>query len=147
MPGQQTGHRVNPSGRTLTILVVEDDDAVAELLRTVLNRVRGWGATVVHDAAAAAEVFQHVEVEVLVVDVNLPGISGPELLEHLRRDPHWREPPVLLMSGRPDQPLVEQALERAHQRHEPLRFLAKPFDVDQLVDEVAAAARQLRRTA
>ena len=54
-------------GRTLTILVVEDDEAVAELIRTVLNRVSGWGATVVHDAAAASEVFRHVEIEVLVL--------------------------------------------------------------------------------
>ena len=42
-------------GSTLTILVVEDDHAVAELMRSVLNRVPGWGATVVHDAAAARE--------------------------------------------------------------------------------------------
>ena len=131
-----------PGGRTLTILVVEDDVAVAELLRTLLNRERGWGATVVHDAAAAAEVFKHVEVEVLVVDVNLPGISGPELLEHLRRDRHWREPPVILMSAHPDQPLVDQALARADQWGETVRFLAKPFDVDELVDAVARAVER-----
>src|SRR5687768_12974467 len=95
---------------TLTILVVEDDVAVAELLRALLNRVPGWGATVVHDAAAAAEVFKHIAVEVLVVDVNLPGISGPDLLEHLRLDPHWHEPPVILMSAHPDQPAVDRAL-------------------------------------
>lgn len=68
----------SPGGATRTILVVEDDVAVAELVRMVLNRVSGWGATVVHDAAAAREVFRHVLVEVLLVDVNLPGISGLE---------------------------------------------------------------------
>jgi CheY-like chemotaxis protein len=125
--------------------VVEDDLAVAELLRTVLNRVPGWGATVVHDAAAAAEVFKHVEVEVLVVDVNLPGLSGPALLDHLRRDPHWREPPVILMSAEPDQPAVADAIANATKRGEPLRFLAKPFDVDVLVDEVAEAVREVGR--
>src|ERR671914_1702984 len=114
------------ASKTLTILVVEDDPAVAELLRTLLNREPGWGATVVHDAAAAAEVFKHVEVEMLVVDVNLPGISGPELLEHLRRDPHWREPPVILLSAEPDQPLVREAIARAKVHGERVRFLAKP---------------------
>ena len=69
---------------TLSILVVEDDEAVAELIRAVLNDVSGWGATVVHNAAAARAVFQHVRIEVLVLDVNLPGISGLELLELLR---------------------------------------------------------------
>ena len=76
-------------GRTLSILVVEDDEAVAELIRTILNDVAGWGTTVVHDASAAREVLRHVRIEVLVVDVNLQGISGLELLVLLRQDPHW----------------------------------------------------------
>jgi hypothetical protein len=52
-------------GKTLSILVVEDDEAAAELIRTILNNVVGWGATVVHDAAAARAVFHHVQIEVL----------------------------------------------------------------------------------
>ena len=123
------------AGRTLTILVVEDDQAVAELLRSLLNRVPGWGATVVHDAAAAREVFQHIQVEALVLDVNLPGISGLELLALLRADRRWRDPPVLLLSADPGQPAVQQALARG----DVAQFLAKPFDVDTLVDCVRRA--------
>src|SRR4051812_39114708 len=122
-------------GETLSILVVEDDVAVAELIRTVLNDVTGWGATIVHDAAAAREVFRHVMLEVLIVDVNLPGISGLELLELLRKDPHWDEPPVLLMSGRPDQAGIVTAMRDGLVT----AFLAKPFDVEDLVAEVRKA--------
>ena len=121
-------------GPTLSILVVEDDDAVAELLRTLLNQVPGWGTTVVHDAAAGREVFRHVRIEVLVLDVNLPGISGLELLDVLRRDPTWDEPPVILMSADPDQPALRAAL-----RGGVVRFIPKPFDVDRLVEEIDAA--------
>lgn len=120
---------------TLTILVVEDDHAVAELMRSVLNRVPGWGATVVHDAAAAREVFRHVSVEALVLDVHLPGISGLELLELLRHDPNWHDPPVILMSAHSGQPEVQAVIDRG----EALRFLAKPFDVDELVAVVRSA--------
>src|SRR5215216_5445439 len=119
-------------GETLSILVVEDDVAVAELIRTVLNDVTGWGATVVHDAAAAREVFRHVRIEVLIVDVNLPGISGLELLELLRKDPHWDEPPVLLMSAQPEQVGIAGAMREGLVT----KFLRKPFDVDQLVQDV-----------
>jgi DNA-binding response OmpR family regulator len=122
-------------GETLSILVVEDDVAVAELIRTVLNDVSGWGATIVHDAAAAREVFRHVHIEVLVVDVNLPGISGLELLELLRKDPHWDEPPVLLMSAQPEQVGVAAAVREGLVT----KFLRKPFDVDELVREVHEA--------
>jgi DNA-binding response OmpR family regulator len=139
-PGEH-GDNGGGYGQTLTILVVEDDEAVADLVRTVLNRVPGWGATVVHDAAAASEVFRHVRVEVLVLDVNLPGISGLELLELLRRNPNWREPPVILMSARPDQPAVQTTLVKGAT----MRFIAKPFDVDELVAAVHAAAAALRQ--
>ncbi len=123
-------------GQTLSILVVEDDVATAELLRVLLNDVSGWGATVVHDAAAAKEVFRHVRVEVLVLDVNLPGISGIELLGLLRNDPHWNEPPIVLMSANPGQPDVAGALREGAVT----TFLKKPFDVDQLVAEIRVAA-------
>ena len=122
-------------GETLSILVVEDDVAVAELIRTVLNDVPGWGATIVHDASAAREVFRHVHIEVLVVDVNLPGVSGLELLELLRNDPHWDEPPVLLMSGHPEQAGIATAVRDGLVT----TFLAKPFDVEHLVAEVHKA--------
>lgn len=122
-------------GQTLSILVVEDDEAVAELIRTVLNDVPGWGVTVVHDASAAREVFRHVRIEMLVVDVNLPGVSGLELLALLRHDPDWNEPPTILMSADADQAGIEAALRDGLARP----FLRKPFDIDQLVREIQAA--------
>ena len=124
-------------GATVTILVVDDDQAVAELLRELLNDVPGWGATVVHDAAAARAVFHHVRVEVLVLDVNLGGISGRELLELLRSDEAWHDPPIIFISAIPDQPEVQAAVSDG------IRLITKPFDVDELVQAVkdAVAAR------
>jgi len=121
---------------TLSILVVEDDQAVAELFRTILNDVPGWGATIVHDATAASAVFRHVQIDLLVVDVNLPGISGLELLTVLRREPRWHEPPIVLLSADAAQAGITAAV------HDGLvtTFLQKPFDVDRLVHEIGVAA-------
>ena len=131
-------------GETLSILVVKDDIAVAELIRTVLNDVSGWGATIVHDASAAREVFRHVRIEVLIVDVNLPGISGLELLELLHKDPHWDEVPVLLMSAHPDQVRIATAMREGLVT----KVIHKPFDVEVLVAEVhKAVATPSRGTA
>jgi len=62
-----------------------------------------------------------------------------ELLELLRHDPHWDEPRVLLMSAHPGQAGIAGAVRDGSVA----AFLAKPFDVDQLVVEVrrAVAAR------
>ena len=122
-------------GQTLSILVVEDDEAVAELIRTVLNDVAGWGVTVVDDASAAREVFRHVLIEMLVVDVNLPGISGLELLVLLRQDPDWNEPPIILMSADANQVAVTNALREGLVT----AFVRKPFDVDDLVHQIELA--------
>jgi CheY-like chemotaxis protein len=122
-------------GQTLSILVVEDDEAAAELIRAVLNDVAGWGATVVHNAAAAREVFRHVQIELLVIDVNLPGISGLELLALLRQDPHWHEPPIILMSADANQAAITDALREGFVT----AFLRKPFDVDELVHDIELA--------
>jgi len=122
-------------GPTLSILVVEDDLAVAELLRAVLNRVPGWGTTVVQDAAAAKEIIRHVQIEALVLDVNLPGISGPELLAMLQEDPAWRHPPVVLVSSDIEQPGVQEAVRDGWA----VAALQKPFDIDELVRNIERA--------
>src|SRR5215210_1010644 len=79
------------SGSTVSILVVEDDHAVAELLRETFHDIAGWAATIAHDAAAARQVFEQVTIDVLLLDVNLPGISGavhPQAVRPRRRGRH-----------------------------------------------------------
>ena len=73
-----------------------------------------------------------------MVDVNLPDTSGPRLLEHLDRDFGRRRPPAILMSAAGMQPEVEQALHQGSVE----RFIAKPFDLDELIKTVASYARR-----
>jgi DNA-binding response OmpR family regulator len=54
---------------------VEDDEHVGELIATVLNEIPGRAAMVVTDAAAAVAMVQQVEIKVVVLDINLPGIT------------------------------------------------------------------------
>ena len=127
---------VSTTSAITTILVVEDDPSVAELVRAVLNDVPGWGAIVAYDARAAISLLEHVPADVLVVDVNLPGISGIEMLAQLRRDARWHNPPVILMSANVPEQVADQVLGRDGY----VQFLAKPFDIDDLIDAVDAAA-------
>ncbi|MCC7106748.1 MAG: response regulator [Chloroflexi bacterium] len=127
---------------TLSILVVEDDQPTAELLRIVFNDVPGWGATVVHEPIGAQEVFRHVRLDVLVLDVNLPGMSGLELLATLRQDPRWRESPVILISAAHNQAGILDAVECG----QAARFVPKPFDICDLLDAVTSEVARARRT-
>jgi len=122
--------------RTLTIMVVEDDRAVAELLRRTINGRPGWGSIVVNNARGAREILRYVPVDLLVVDVNLPDLSGPRMLEQLDRE-FARRPPAILMSSAGLQPEVEQALDLGRAE----RFIAKPFDLDELIGALRATAQ------
>jgi two-component system chemotaxis response regulator CheY len=120
---------------TMPILVVEDDEHVGELIATVLNEIPGSAATVVTEASAAVATVQQVEIKVVVLDINLAGITGLELLPMLRADPAWRDPPVILMSANEHQPGLREALAEGLAA----AFLAKPLDLDVLIETVRRA--------
>lgn len=126
---------------THSVLVVEDDQAVAELLRTLLGDECGWSVTVAHSAAAARAAFRRTSPEVLVLDINLPDGNGLQLLEGLRREPQWHAPAVVLISAVTWQPGIQRAISSG------ARFIAKPFDVDDLVEAVEAGIAQYDGTA
>ena len=76
----------------------------------------------------------------LVLDVNLPGVSGLELLDLLHSDPYWNKPPIILMSANPEQAGIREAVRDGSAT----TFLRKPFDVDQLIQEIQKACSKLR---
>jgi CheY-like chemotaxis protein len=120
---------------TVSILVVEDDPGIAALLLYLLNAVDGWGATVACNASAARSTFQQVPIDVLVMDVGLPGISGLELLELLREDDGWHDQPVVIFSGQAQQSEVQEAV-RAGWVTE---ALTKPKDINRLIRVIEEA--------
>lgn len=121
-----------------TIVVVEDDELVAALVRAVLDTVAHWRVILAYDAGAALELLQHLPVDIMIVDVNLPGMSGIEMLAAIR-DRGEREPTsVIVMSANVTRQRVEEALGSAGVT----QFLSKPFDIDDLVAAVQRAEMQ-----
>lgn len=132
--GDHVAQAPSDTGPTVAILVVEDDPAVGELISTILKDVPGWTATVAPDAASARAAFQQVEIRVLVLDINLPGITGLELLEMLREEPAWHDPSVILMSANEHQPGIREALDAGTVA----TFLTKPLNLDDLIATISA---------
>jgi DNA-binding response OmpR family regulator len=114
------------------ILVVEDDQATRTLLRDTLSEVEGWVVTVVEDGAKALEALNTVQPHLIVLDVNMPGLDGFEVYRLLRERAGLEEVPVLFVTAAPPASMDDMT-----GRH---RYLAKPFDVDDLI---AAAAEML----
>jgi two-component system response regulator FixJ len=114
---------------TPTVAVIEDDEGVRESLQQLLRSAD-------YDAlsfASAEDYWRHPgggEITCLIVDVNLPGMSGVELAQRLsaRRSTI----PIILITARDDPPTLE-LLRRAG----PIPFLRKPFSDEQLFTEIA----------
>jgi two-component system, LuxR family, response regulator FixJ len=94
---------INPS---LTIAVVEDDAGVRTALEQLL-RSAGFQAMTFESAEAFLARSDAHAVDCLIADINLPGISGVELVKGLRTDGHRL--PAVLITGRRDAATTELA--------------------------------------
>jgi DNA-binding response OmpR family regulator len=108
------------------VLVIEDDPPVRALLDDVLQD-EGYAVMTVHDGAAALRVLESVQVDLITLDLDLPGLTGDELLHMLERR-KLRVPPVIMMTGGTPVPRAVKQLAD--------RVLDKPFDIDDLMRAV-----------
>jgi DNA-binding NtrC family response regulator len=117
-------------GGTASVLIVEDEQAIRTLTRTILERA-GYRVRAASTATDAEAVFtpEAAGIDPLVTDIALPDGTGPALFMRLfEKKPSLR---VLYMGGYTDETIVDQAvLERAG------GFLQKPFLADGLVRKV-----------
>jgi EAL domain-containing protein (putative c-di-GMP-specific phosphodiesterase class I) len=129
MRGDQGGPR---------ILIVDDDDALLRIHARALVS-KGYRVETAPDGAAAARAIEAGSFDVILSDIDMPGMTGIQLLERVRaRD---LDVPVVLVTGNP---AVETAIKAMEQGA--LRYLVKPVDLDVLV-KVAGDAVRLHRLA
>jgi len=82
------------------VLIVEDHPEVREMIRTILES-HGVFVFPAADAAAALAAVDHAHFDAVIVDVQLPRMSGLDLVRELRRRQHGRDRqlPICVMSG------------------------------------------------
>ncbi len=119
------------SGDGVRILVAEDDDGTRATVARMLTRL-GHTVLLAPDGQQALRLAeQHAgQLDLLLTDVMMPGMSGPQLAARLRQ--RGLDMPVIFMSGYP-----EDALEEADGLRLETDFLAKPFTSVMLADKVA----------
>lgn len=115
-----------PSG-TETVLVVEDEDAVLELVRRTLARA-GYRVLEAGNGAEATRVAEHHDgpIHLLITDVVMPGMNGNELATELTRSRPDLE--VIYISGYADSEVARRGV-----RRNPECFLDKPFSSENLL--------------
>lgn len=122
-----------------SILIVDDDVAVATVL-AALCRQRGYLATIAADGMAALAAAETRPFDIAVVDLRMPGLSGLEVLERLKRLSPETAVVMLTAHGTIDDAVRAMRLGAAE-------FLQKPFDRDELFFVIERALAVARRDA
>jgi CheY-like chemotaxis protein len=117
------------------VLVVEDSAQVASMIRDVIVALGYEG----HASPNGEDALRRVPTyhpDVILLDLDLPGISGGEVLSALRRD--HPEIPVVMVTGNQDETTARATLD-----HGAFDYLSKPFDID-VIGRVLKAAMVYR---
>ena len=117
-----------------TILVVDDDPDMRALLRHKLARA-GYDVILAEDGESAEQAVRGRGADLILVDINMPGVSGDQLVASLREDARLRPIPVVYLTGiEPDTDLAVKTVGYT--------LLTKPVADQELLSTIA---RQLRR--
>jgi len=117
-----------------TILIAEDDKQIREALDRIL-RFEQYETVVVNDGAAALEAFVEHEPDAALLDVNMPFVDGMSVVRRLRD--RGNRVPVLLLTARTATADRVEGLDSGADD-----YLAKPFELDELLARVRALLRR-----
>ncbi len=120
-----------------TVLIVDDDELVAEAHRKLLCRA-GFGAIAVSNSLTALELLKRGDVfDAIISDIVMPNMDGVTLLREVRK--HNLDVPVILMTGNPSFDTAVSAVQ-----HGGFRYLTKPVDMNELAEAVGDAVSMHR---
>jgi diguanylate cyclase (GGDEF)-like protein/PAS domain S-box-containing protein len=124
---------LNPGGARL--LVVDDDLIVRDMAAQTLRHA-GFEVLEAESGEEALSLLEHEAIDLLLLDVMLPGIDGHELCRRLRALPHGERLPILMLTGLNDTASIDQAY-----RSGATDFIAKPINWTLLAHRVRYGLR------
>jgi DNA-binding response OmpR family regulator len=116
------------------VWIVEDDDEMIRAIGLMLKML-DCEVTSFHSARSAAKTLLTGKTpQVLILDINMPEVSGLDLLEFLRRRPEWKELPIVMLSSESADSTVDKALKMGADA-----YIMKPVIIEELEKAMATA--------
>jgi DNA-binding response OmpR family regulator len=112
-----------------TVFIVEDDQAIGELLVEAIQQETPYQAVLASDGFQALKMLQKVKPDVLILDYALPGMNGLEFYDAIHELKALEYPPVLVVSA-------EAARIQKEVKARQLSQLKKPFDLTDLLEAI-----------
>jgi CheY-like chemotaxis protein len=93
----------------LAVILIEDDQAIAEMYRARLE-FDGYVVAVASDGVAGLEMTRELQPDLVFLDIRLPKMDGFAVLEALRSDDETKDIPVVILSNYSERELIERGL-------------------------------------
>jgi two-component system cell cycle response regulator len=138
MPDPQAIYNVVGHSDAPRILFAEDSTVIRAMVRRALEAA-GYVVLEAANGQVAFDLCLQDRPDVALLDVEMPVLNGPQLLERLKADPRFSDIPVIFLTGRTSTAeMVEGLRIGAHD------YLRKPFEPAELIARVSAAVRVAR---
>ncbi|MDD1613569.1 MAG: phosphate regulon transcriptional regulator PhoB [Methylococcaceae bacterium] len=121
---------------SFNILVVEDEDAIRGMLMMVLEQA-GFAPIAAADAEEAQKALDDNLPDLILLDWMLPGISGVEWARRLKKEPIYRDIPIIVLTARGEEEDKVRGLEIGADD-----YMTKPFSPKELVARIRAVLRR-----
>lgn len=114
------------------ILLVEDNEDDGALLTQVVQLILGQQATVAKNGAEAIRLAHNESFDLVLLDLRLPGLSGLDVAEILRKMADYEDVPIIAMTAYDKMGIRRQSLLAGCDR-----YLVKPLDVSTIIESIS----------
>ena len=111
------------------ILIIEDNHAILDVITLILQS-EAYKVTGLNKSADMMRNIDAFKPDLMILDIMLPDADGRELLSQIRTNQKTANIPVLMISAKYTAENIK------HGEYKPNGFLAKPFDIDDLLDKI-----------
>jgi signal transduction histidine kinase/AmiR/NasT family two-component response regulator len=136
IPGVAARPNARPDAKLHTLLYVEDNPANLMLVEQLIERRPDFRLLTARDGQGGVEIARAARPAVILMDINLPGISGIDALKILAEDPTTAHIPVIALSASVMPRDIERGMEAGF-----VRYLTKPIKVPEFMDALDVALK------
>lgn len=109
------------------IWIVDDDEEMTKAVGLMLKLLDCDATAFLSARSAVQTLLSGKKPELMIVDINMPEISGLDLIEFLRRRPEWKNMPIIMLSSEAADTIVEEAMSAGADA-----YVTKPVTIEEL---------------
>ncbi|HSL45292.1 MAG TPA: response regulator [Anaerolineales bacterium] len=119
------------------IWIVDDDEEMNRAIGLMLNMLDCEVMAFQSARATAQTLLTGKRPDLMVLDINMPEVSGLDLLEFIRRRKEWKDLPVIMLSSEASDTMVDRAMQMGADS-----YLIKPITIEELEKAMEAALQK-----